>query len=261
MELRPRLTIFRRAKNRGTIWGSQEVSKDNRFIWNDGGSDIGCQGMPTERCRKADMHCGANNIFIRAGIRTGAGHYQAIGIGLSPANIQPLACISQTGLSQHPSHSDTLEAIGMQQVPTVLDADVLNHVAVITPHPGEYQRLFGDQADPADMSRKYGVYIILKGHQTSVNTPEGRMYINQSGNPRMATAGSGDVLTGILTGLLARGYPVDDAARLGVFLHGLAGELAAQKYGQESLIASDIIDQLPEAFLSLQKSQEMGTGL
>jgi len=176
-----------------------------------------------------------------------SGHYQAIGIG--------------PGLSQHPSHSDTLEAIGMQQVPTVLDADVLNHVAVITPHPGEYQRLFGDQADPADMSRKYGVYIILKGHQTSVNTPEGRMYINQSGNPRMATAGSGDVLTGILTGLLARGYPVDDAARLGVFLHGLAGELAAQKYGQESLIASDIIDQLPEAFLSLQKSQEMGTGL
>jgi NAD(P)H-hydrate epimerase len=77
----------------------------------------------------------------------------------------------------------------------------------------------------------------------------------------MATAGSGDVLTGILTGLLARGYPAEDACRLGVFLHGLAGDVAAGRVGQESLIASDIIDSLPAAFLRVESTHEIGSGV
>lgn len=174
--------------------------------------------------------------------------FQAIGFG--------------PGSGTHPAHQDILQALLRSRTPAVLDADALNHIArygpsawlyvppdtVITPHPGEYRRLFGTTAPPDRMAVEHRVCLVLKGPGTRVCTPEGGTFVNRSGNPGMATAGAGDVLTGLLAGLLARGYPPADAARLGVFLHGLAGDLAAECLGQEPLIASDIIDYLPYAF-------------
>ena len=101
------------------------------------------------------------------------------------------------------------------------------------------------------MARK--IYIILKGRHTAVCVPDGHIYFNPTGNSGMATAGSGDVLTGIITALLAGHYPVGTACRLGVFLHGLAGDAAAEVLGEESLTASDIITYLPVAFRRLRE--------
>lgn len=93
--------------------------------------------------------------------------------------------------------------------------------------------------------------MILKGHRTLIAMPGGKAYFNMSGNASMAKGGSGDVLTGILTGLMARGYAPDQAALLGVYLHGIAGELASRDLGMESVLATDIIEQLGKAFVSL----------
>ena len=98
------------------------------------------------------------------------------------------------------------------------------------------------------MASRIQGYVILKGRNTAICMPNGKVFFNPTGNSGMATAGSGDVLTGIITALLARGYKQDEACKLGVYLHGLAGDIAAEKLGKESLIASDIIDHLPEAF-------------
>ena len=103
-----------------------------------------------------------------------------------------------------------------------------------------------------DLAQQLRAYIILKGHYTAVCLPDGHVCFNSTGNAGMATAGSGDVLTGIITGLLARGYTRQEAAVLGVYLHGLAGDLAAEEIGEESLTASDIIAYLPKAFLHLR---------
>ena len=103
------------------------------------------------------------------------------------------------------------------------------------------------------LAEKLQGYVILKGHYTAVCMPDGHVAFNTTGNAGMATAGSGDVLTGIITGLLARGYQQREACVLGVYLHGLAGDLAARELGEESLVASDIIRYLPMAFLKVKK--------
>jgi len=90
--------------------------------------------------------------------------------------------------------------------------------------------------------------VVLKGAHSSIALPDGKVFFNSTGNPGMATGGSGDVLTGILTGLLAQGYSAGDAAILGVYLHGLSGDLACREKGINSLIASDLVDQIPQAF-------------
>ena len=159
------------------------------------------------------------------------------------------------------------------QCPVVLDADALNILAdhrtwmnqlprelILTPHPAEFDRLQGGASNGSydrlakahDMAQRLGAYIILKGHYSALCTPDGEIIINPTGNAGMATAGSGDVLTGIITGLLARGYTRRGACVLGMYLHGLAGDIAAERVGQESLLASDIIAHLPEAFKTLQ---------
>lgn len=153
--------------------------------------------------------------------------------------------------------------------PTVADADTLNILAshrawmqqlpkgiIMTPHAKEFDRLSGTPCacdyerliKAREMAEHLQAYILLKGHHSALCLPDGHVWFNNTGNAGMATAGSGDVLTGILTGLLARGYKQEEACKLGMYLHGLAGDLAARDKGMESLIASDIIDYLPRAF-------------
>ncbi len=155
--------------------------------------------------------------------------------------------------------------------PLVIDADGLNLVSlnphllklipaksILTPHPKEFERLAGSWSNDYERLEKqrgysitHNIYLILKGAHSSITTPEGFVYINSSGNAGMATAGSGDVLTGIITSFLAQNYTPEQAAILGVFLHGLAGDLAASEIGQNSLMAGDIINFLPNAFKEL----------
>ncbi|MGB4959526.1 MAG: NAD(P)H-hydrate dehydratase [Saprospiraceae bacterium] len=158
------------------------------------------------------------------------------------------------------------------KTPLVIDADALNIIsdekdlmamippnAILTPHPKEFDRLFGTATNSAEMfdiqlnmSIKHQVIIVLKGAHSRITTPDGHVFINSTGNPGMATAGSGDVLTGIITALLAQRYLPKDAAILGVYLHGLAGDLAIQnKESMESLCASDIIAYLGRSFNTL----------
>lgn len=153
-------------------------------------------------------------------------------------------------------------------LPLILDADALNILAenrtwipflpkgsILTPHPKEFERLTGPSLhnfERNDMQRefsiKYGVYVILKGAHTCISTPDGTCYFNSTGNPGMATGGSGDVLTGILLGLKAQGYSSLETCLMGVYLHGLAGDLAADKWGFESLTANNITHHLGAAF-------------
>ena len=177
------------------------------------------------------------------------------------------------GLGQDENTAIALfEQIRKTTCPMVLDADALNilgnHGAwmqqlpkglVLTPHPIEFDRLVGEHSandyerlDRArSMAAKLEAHIILKGHYSALCTPMGEVLFNATGNAGMATAGSGDVLTGIITALLARGYTQRDACLLGTYLHGLAGDFAAEALGKESLTASDIIAYLPQAFRSL----------
>jgi ADP-dependent NAD(P)H-hydrate dehydratase len=151
--------------------------------------------------------------------------------------------------------------------PMVLDADALNALAtdpevlthpggprVLTPHPGEFARLIGRKLDgdlridaAVQLAARCNIVVVLKGHHTLV-TDGRRRGINTTGNPGMATGGSGDVLTGLITALMCQHLEPFDAARLGVYLHGRAGDLAAEELGQPSLIASDLIRYLPKAF-------------
>lgn len=157
-------------------------------------------------------------------------------------------------------------------VPIVLDADALNIIAaapqmwdlvpshaVITPHPKEFDRLFGTHSNAHDRlrcamakAREHQIVIVLKGAYTQVVTPDSQVFFNSTGNVGMATGGSGDVLAGIIGGLLAQGYPPVEAAVIGVFLHGLAGDLAAELLGQDALKSSDIPNFVADAFLKVR---------
>ncbi len=158
------------------------------------------------------------------------------------------------------------------QCPLVADADALNILAnhrawlqqlpkgiILTPHPKELERIEGKCVDSyerlikaRDLAERLEGFVVLKGHHTAICMPDGHIVFNTTGNAGMATAGSGDVLTGIITGLLASGYERKQACMLGVYLHGLAGDLAARDLGQEGLIASDLITYLPKAFMKLK---------
>lgn len=186
-------------------------------------------------------------------------NYQAVGLGpgLGLAENTAIALISQ---------------IRRTQCPLVLDADALNifgnHRAwlqqlppkiIMTPHPKEFQQIAGtvfsncyeQLAKAKELAEKLDAYILLKGHHSALCLPNGDVIFNSTGNAGMATAGSGDVLTGILVALLARGYKQREACIIGMYVHGLAGDIAASEIGEESLIASDIIAYLPKAFKQL----------
>ncbi len=182
--------------------------------------------------------------------------FDAIGIGPGLGQLEgtAIALIAQLRKCHAPvvADADALNILGshqawMQQLPKDM---------ILTPHPKEFDLLCGQRCTDdyerltkaREMAQRLHVYIILKGHYSALCSPDGNVVFNKTGNSGMATAGSGDVLTGIITGLLARGYNQMSACRLGMYLHGLAGDIAAKTMGKECLIASDIIQCLPEAF-------------
>jgi NAD(P)H-hydrate epimerase len=170
------------------------------------------------------------------------------------------------------------ELVLRSAVPMVIDADGLNSISasaehalgvkdllqkaksplILTPHPGEMARLIHQSkvTDRIGISLSFAgeacIYLVLKGVPTVAAVPEGNIFINTTGNPGMATAGAGDVLTGIIASLLGQGLNPAHASMLGVFMHGMAGDKASEKTGEYSLIASDIINALPDAFMELQ---------
>ncbi len=181
--------------------------------------------------------------------------YSAIGVG--------------PGIGKEPESQTALyQLLNNCKKPMVIDADALNILSlnkewltlmpastILTPHLKEFERLAGDSVSgysrlikQMEFSKKYNCVIVLKGANTSITTPEGKVFFNSTGNPGMAKAGSGDVLTGILLSLLAQGYSVENAAVTGVYLHGLAADLALEESCYESIIATDIINNIGKAF-------------
>lgn len=188
--------------------------------------------------------------------------YQAIGIG--PA----IGCRHNTQKGLH-------ELLEKAKVPLVLDADAINILGenpewlarvpentIFTPHPKEFERLAGKTGDhyerlrkQIEFSEKYHSFVVLKGAHTSISCPDGTCYFSTTGNPGMGTAGSGDVLTGIILSLLGQGYQPKLASAIGVYLHGLAGDLAKKQFGEEALIATDIIENLGNAFKEIRNHE------
>ena len=185
--------------------------------------------------------------------------YKAIGIGC--------------GLGNSPETASMLEKLFTELFsPCVVDADALNIVArnkhfmdllpeksILTPHPKEFDRLFGNNETTwqrinkaIEISARYRVIIVLKGTCTAIITPDGKCAFNTTGNNGLATAGTGDVLTGIITGLLSQGYSPENASYLGVYLHGKAADLALELQSEESLIAGDVTEQLGKAFYTVK---------
>ncbi len=169
----------------------------------------------------------------------------------------------------------TLELLKLSRVPIVIDADGINCLVgelevlkskkapvILTPHPGEMARLLGItskevQSQRIELSRefaeKYGVILVLKGSRTVIAEPGGRVFINPTGNPGMASGGTGDILTGMIGGLLAQGMNPLEAAKLGVYLHGLSGDLAKEERGEVCLVATDLLRYLPQAIKEVLK--------
>ena len=185
--------------------------------------------------------------------------YQAIGVGPGLGKDTR----TQQALFNLITHSD---------VPMVLDADALNLIgeshsylrrlpkgSIITPHPGEMDRLVGkcrnsyERLDKAmNLAQTCGIYIVLKGAYTAVLSPDGGCWFNVTGNPGMATGGCGDVLTGVILALLAQGYDADIASKMGVCIHGMAGDLAAREKGEIALVAGDVVDYLHKAWKAVE---------
>jgi NAD(P)H-hydrate epimerase len=160
------------------------------------------------------------------------------------------------------------------RVPMVVDADALTALAghldtlrdapaprCLTPHPGEMARMLGARVDEVqrdrlevarEFAKSHRVHVVLKGSRSVIGAPDGRVYVNPTGNPGMASGGTGDVLTGVLGAFLARGLEPGAALRASVYLHGSAGDVAAERVGEESLVARDVIEAIPEAFARLR---------
>lgn len=217
-----------------------------------GGYEI-LQTTVPEAMLTADLH-----LYHITRIEDDLTKYEAIGIG--------------PGIGTAPETKMMLrEVFDAYRHPVVLDADTLNIISmqkdlfklippgsILTPHPKEFERLFGQSANEFDRVRlalqkakELNSVIVLKGHHSLIATPDGKGFFNSTGNAGMATAGSGDVLTGVLTGLLAQGYGSVETAILGVYLHGSAGDLAAKEISMEAMIAGDIIEHLGNAFMAI----------
>ena len=183
------------------------------------------------------------------------------------------------GLSQHPETQQfVVEFVRQCEAPLVVDADGLNAlsedlgvlsvaaaVRVLTPHPGEMARLCGTTSAQVQQDREgtarafaesHGCTVVLKGHRTVVAGADGRVFVNTNGNSGMATGGTGDILTGLLGGLMAQGMEGMDAALLAVYVHGLAGDLAAEAWTERGMVASDLIGEIPEAWRILEEAED-----
>ena len=185
-------------------------------------------------------------------------HFNAIGIGSGIGTASETANVVKEILTTYKN-------------PMVIDADAINIISqnkswlklipknsIFTPHLKEFERLVGIGKNELEInnlqiefSKKYFVYTVLKGHHTCISTPTGKCFINTTGNAGMAKGGTGDSLTGMLASLLAQGYSSKDASIAAVYLHGLAGDIASVKTGEYSLLASDLIDCIGNAFLSI----------
>ncbi|MDR0357697.1 MAG: NAD(P)H-hydrate dehydratase [Clostridiales Family XIII bacterium] len=202
------------------------------------------------------------------------------GKGDAMSHAAPLyeAAVIGPGIGMSSDARETTEAIlGAYTGILVIDADALNLVAasglnvrdsrasaILTPHEGEAARLLGTERDRVRSDRegaaralaeRFGATTILKGSDTLVASPGGDIYVNPTGNPGMATGGSGDVLSGVVAAFAGQGLSAQDAARAGAYVHGLAGDMRAREIGEYGLIASDIADALPRAILSVQQSR------
>jgi ADP-dependent NAD(P)H-hydrate dehydratase / NAD(P)H-hydrate epimerase len=241
---------------------------------------------------------GAAVLAAKAGLRSGTGKITAVipgcGVDIIQIAVPEAICIPDEEKNHLKSISDTerFDAVGIGpgigmhpdtiqlfeniissiNKPLVVDADGLNIISskpgllerlpagtILTPHPKEFERLFGDSKDDFERielvlqkASQWSIYIILKGYHSFIGCPDGKGFFNSSGNPGMATAGSGDVLTGMLAGLLAQGYTALDACKAGVFLHGLAGDIASAEKSEPGLIAGDIIECIGKAYLEVK---------
>jgi len=179
------------------------------------------------------------------------------------------------GIGCNPQTRDAIvELLKRNSLPTVLDADALNVLSenkellnllndkyLLTPHPKEFSRILGTEILPREqmiekqieMSKSFNVTIILKGSQSTISLPDGRLYENTTGGPGLATAGTGDVLTGLLVSLLAQGFTVEESAFFGVYLHGLAGDICEKEIGVRGMISTDVINFIPTAYKELEK--------
>ena len=179
------------------------------------------------------------------------------------------------GLGKGESQTAILEKLlKSASFPMVLDADALNIISqsrylmeyvpagsVFTPHPGELRRLIGDFSGPEDMidkamrlAKENNITVVVKGAPTVTVSPTGTLFVNTTGNPGMATGGSGDVLTGMVLALLAQGYNHDEAAFIAVYMHGLAGDIAAKRLSMTAMTSADIADSLPAAWLQMTET-------
>jgi len=237
---------------------------------------------------------GAATLAVKACLRGGSGlvtaHLPRLGYNIMQIAVpEALISIDQSDIIfTHVDLEEKFNAIGMgpglntksntskavlkiiqdSKVPMLIDADALNILAnnkdylkelatdtILSPHPGEFDRLFGKSHNEFERhqkqienSKKYGVVIILKGRYTMITLSNGSTYINSTGNSGLATGGSGDVLTGLITSLLAQNYKAHEAAILGIYLHGLAADIALKDESVESLLPSDVIKNLGKAF-------------
>jgi len=246
---------------------------------------------------------GASVLTVSACLRSGAGLVSAYIpkcgytiLQIAAPEAMTLTDAEEEYITEWPNDTDKYAAVGMgpglgleeatkgvvtkiitrYKKPMVIDADALNALAgepeslhhlppysILTPHPKEFERLFGVSANDFERitvaqqkAKELSVIIVLKGHHTFIALPNGTAYFNNTGNAGMAKGGSGDVLTGILTSLIAQGYEPTHAAILGVYIHGLAGDFAAKELSKEAMTAGDIIRFLPEAFKYMNEASD-----
>ncbi len=193
------------------------------------------------------------------------------------------AVVTGPGLTTHAETAQFLhELLEQVRVPTVVDADGLNNLSghlhlverkpvpfLLTPHPGEMSRLIGKgvgeiQADrigaAESVARHYGLYVALKGARTVVGYPGGEVFLNPTGNPGLASGGTGDVLAGMIGGFLAQGMPPGEALKAAVFIHGMAADEAAAAGGEQGLVAGDLLDVLPMCIRELAEQGDDSGG-
>ncbi|RKU20437.1 bifunctional ADP-dependent NAD(P)H-hydrate dehydratase/NAD(P)H-hydrate epimerase [Candidatus Poribacteria bacterium] len=217
--------------------------------------------LPLPETDAGSLSVSATSTILEFAVKTNS--ILAIGPGLSqnPETVSFVHQLIRENREQGLDLRMVIDADGLNALAHVRETlSLLNSDAVLTPHPGEMARLTSTSVPVLEKDRistaqqfasKYGVTLVFKGAPTVTSTPNGNLWVNSTGNPGMATGGMGDVLTGIIAGLMAQGISSENAAALGVYLHGLAGDIVAERSGMHGLIASDVLKVVPGAISSL----------